>query len=85
MWVLPLQFPPGMRRHTLGLTGTETFDIPDSAVSLVPGAAVPVRLNRASRQSETIVVTSRVDTRREAEWVRSGGVLPYVLNEQAAA
>jgi len=28
---------------------------------------------------------SRVDTRREADWVRNGGVLPYVLNELAAA
>jgi aconitase A len=51
----------------------------------VPGASVPVQLNRASGQSETIVLTSRVDTRREADWVRNGGVLPYVLNELAAA
>jgi len=85
MGVLPLQFLPGMTRRSLGLTGDETFDLPETAVSLVPGAAVPVRLNRACGQSETIVLTSRVDTRREAEWVRSGGVLPYVLNELAAA
>src|SRR4029077_7502699 len=85
MGVLPLQFPPGMTRHTLGLTGTETFDLPDTAVSLVPGASVPVRINRVSRVSETVVLISRVDTRREAEWVRSGGVLPYVLNELAEA
>jgi aconitate hydratase len=85
MGVLPLQFPSGMTRKTLGLTGDETFDLPGTAVSLVPGASVPVRVNRPSGQSETIVLTSRVDTRREAEWVRSGGVLPYVLNELAAA
>ncbi len=85
MGVLPLQFPRGMTRHTLGLTGTETFDLPDTAVSLIPGASVPVRINRATGTSETILLTSRVDTRREAEWVRSGGVLPYVLNELAAA
>ena len=29
MGVLPLQFPPGMSRHSLALTGDETFDIPD--------------------------------------------------------
>ncbi len=85
MGVLPLQFPPGMTRRTLGLTGDETFDLPDTAVSLVPGADVPVRLNRTSGQSEMITLTSRVDTRREADWVRNGGVLPYVLNELAAA
>jgi aconitate hydratase len=85
MGVLPLQFPPGVTRHSLRLTGVETFDIPDTESSLVPGAAVPVRLNRASGASEMILLTSRVDTRREAEWVRSGGILPYVLNELAAA
>jgi aconitate hydratase len=85
MGVLPLQFPPGMTRHTLGLTGDETFDLPDTAESLIPGASVPVRLNRTSGQSETVMLTLRVDTRREADWVRSGGVLPYVLNELAAA
>jgi aconitate hydratase len=85
MGVLPLQFPHGMTRRTLGLVGDETFDLPDTAVSLVPGATVPVRLNRASGQSETIALISRVDTRREADWVRTGGVLPYVLNQLAAA
>ncbi len=44
MGILPLQFPPGMTRHTLGLTGDETFDLPNIAVSLVPGASVPVQL-----------------------------------------
>jgi aconitate hydratase len=85
MGVLPLQFLSGMTRQTLRLTGSETFDIPGTDISLVPGATVPVRLNRAAGQSETIVLTSRVDTRREADWVRGGGVLPYVLNELAAA
>jgi len=85
MGVLPLQFPLGMSRHTLNLTGEETFDIPDVAAALVPGAMVPVRLNRPSGRSETVELLSRVDTRREAEWVRNGGILPYVMNELAAA
>ena len=85
MGVLPLQFPPGITRETLGLTGDEIFDIPDVAGALVPGAAVPVRVDRGAGGSETIVLTSRVDTKREADWVRGGGVLPYVLNELAAA
>jgi aconitate hydratase len=85
MGVLPLQFPPGMSRHSLGLTGAETFDIADIAAALVPGSMVPVRLNRASGLAETVQLLSRVDTRREAEWVRHGGILPYVMNELAAA
>ena len=85
MGVLPLQFPAGVSRHSLGLTGTETFDIPNIAAALVPGATVSVWLNRASGISRTMTLLSRVDTRREAEWVRNGGILPYVMNELAAA
>jgi aconitate hydratase len=85
MGVLPLQFPPGMSRHSLALTGAETFDILDIAAALVPGATVPVQISRPSGFSETVHVLSRVDTKREAEWVRNGGILPYVMNELAAA
>jgi aconitate hydratase len=85
MGVLPLQFPAGMTRKTLGLTGEESFDIPDTALALRPHAPVPVVIHRANGQTETIDLLSRVDTRREAEWVRNGGILPYVLNELAAA
>jgi len=85
MGVLPLEFPPGVTRHSLGLTGDETFDIDDVGAALVPGATVPVRLRRASGATETVALVSRVDTRREAEWLRHGGILPYVLKELAAA
>jgi aconitate hydratase len=84
MGVLPLEFAPGMSRHTLALTGEETFDIADFSAALTPGSKVPVRLHRANGQSETIALISRVDTRREAEWVKSGGVLSYVLKEVMA-
>jgi aconitate hydratase len=85
MGVLPLQFPPGMSPRGLGLTGAETFDVADTAAALVPGAIVPVLVNCASGLAETVHLLSRVDTRREAEWVRNGGILPYVMNELAAA
>ena len=85
MGVLPLQFPPGMSRHSLLLTGEETFDILDLSAALAAGAPVSVRLNRANGQSQMIELISRIDTRREAEWLRTGGVLPYVLNQLAAA
>jgi aconitate hydratase len=85
MGVLPLQFPKGMSRHSLGLTGDETFDIPEVADALTPGGPVPVRIHRPDGSVTTIEPTSRVDTKREADWVRNGGVLPYVLNKLAAA
>ena len=85
MGVLPLQFPPGVTRLTLGLVGDETFDIADVAAALTPGAATPVTIHRADGNSQTIDLVSRIDTRREADWVRAGGVLNYVLKELAAA
>jgi aconitate hydratase len=84
MGVLPLQFPAGMTRQTIGLAGDETFDIEDVGAALVPGATVPVQVRRASGAAETVALVSRVDTRREAEWLRHGGILPYVLKELAA-
>jgi aconitate hydratase len=85
MGVLPLQFPQGLNRHSLSLTGAERFDIPDVSAALTPGAKVPVQIHRQDGSSLTIALISRIGTRREAEWVRSGGVLPYVLKELAAA
>jgi aconitate hydratase len=85
MGVIPLQFPPGITRRTLGLIGDESFDIPDLAAALQPGATVDVRLSRADGSSETVAMLSRVDTLREAEWVRHGGILPFVLEELAMA
>ena len=85
MGVLPLQFLPGMSRLSLDLTGSEIIDIPDISAALVPGAAVTVRITSADGASRIVQLLSRVDTRREAEWLRSGGILPYVLNELAAA
>ncbi|MDE1991706.1 MAG: aconitate hydratase AcnA [Rhizobiaceae bacterium] len=85
MGVLPLQFPPGVNRKTLGLTGSESFDIADISAVLIPGAFVPVILHRPGGDTDTIHLLSRVDTRREAEWVCNGGILPYVLNQLVAA
>jgi aconitate hydratase len=85
MGVLPFEFPAGMTRRSLGLTGDETFDIRDVGAALAPGGTVPVHLKRASGGSETLALVSRVETRREAQWLRKGGVLPYVLNELSAA
>jgi aconitate hydratase len=61
------------------------FDIPDINAALVPGGTVTVEITRASGATETVPVVSRVDTRREAQWLRHGGILPYVLNELGAA
>ncbi|MGH6862103.1 MAG: hypothetical protein ACRECY_17780, partial [Phyllobacterium sp.] len=74
-----------MTRLTLGLTGAESFDIPDIVPALHPGGAVPALLHRPNGETEMFNLMSRIDTKREAEWVSNGGILPYVLNQLAAA
>jgi aconitate hydratase len=76
MGVLPLQFPHGETVATLGLTGTERFDIVGLADAFALG--VPRTLVvRADHVEFTVDV--RVDTAREADFYRHGGILPYAL------
>jgi aconitate hydratase len=81
MGVLPLQFPEGVTRQTLGLDGSETFDILGLAQGLAPGEMIETRIHRQDGSSETLRLLCRVDTKREAEWVRHGGILPYVFRD----
>ncbi len=79
MGVLPLQFKDGMTRHTLGLDGSEVFDITGIAAGLRPGMDVPVAVRRAGGKVDSIVVQCRIDTLDEVEYYRHGGILQYVL------
>ena len=62
MGILPLEFPQGVTRKTLRLTGEERIDI-SNLQSLQPGATVPVTLTRADGSQEAILVGA-VSTRR---------------------
>src|SRR5258708_15012566 len=85
MGVLPLQFTDGQNRESLGLTGFELYSIEgipaavDSAGKL--RTQVTAALDGAAKLFEAIV---RIDTPQEAEYYRSGGILPYVLPQLAA-
>jgi aconitate hydratase len=86
MGVLPLQFPPGMTRRTLGLNGSETIDLVGLSGGLTPKMPVTAVIRRAGGEAAvTVPLLCRVDTRREAEWVHHGGILPYVLRSLVAA
>jgi aconitate hydratase len=90
MGVLPLQFPEGESAQSLGLTGEEVFAIGGIAAA-VDGAAgggagleVDVRAERddgspISDRSVGFAARVRIDTPREAEYFRHGGILQYVL------
>ncbi len=88
MGVVPLQFPAGVTRLTLGLDGSETFDIEDPLDGFAPGRVLGARIHRADGSVEEIGLICRVDTQQEAVWLRAGGILPYALRrlvEQAPA
>ncbi|MFM9997175.1 MAG: aconitate hydratase [Phycisphaerales bacterium] len=85
MGVLPLCFPPGQSAASLGLDGTETFDIdlPVNAEGLtLPRCEVKVTAKKSGgADGRTVEFTTRcrIDTPVEAEYYRNGGVLQTVL------
>lgn len=84
MGVLPLQFPQGVDRKSLGLTGKETFDITGIAGGLSPRQNVKLTIHRADGSSEDVDLLCRIDTLDELEYFKNGGILHYVLRNLAA-
>lgn len=78
MGILPLEFPQGVTRKTLGLTGDERIDISDLA-NITPAATVPVTLTRADGATEVIDCRCRIDTGNELTYYRNDGILHYVI------
>jgi len=79
MGILPLQFPPGVDRKTLGLDGSETFDLAACPGPVEPGQTIPLRINRTDGGSDEVEVICRLDTRNEIRYYQAGGILNYVL------
>ena len=84
MGVLPLQFPAGVSRETLGLTGDEEISLTGLANGVTPGMAVKAVFTFADGRSETIDLLARIDTDGEATYFKNGGILQYVLRQLAA-
>jgi aconitate hydratase len=83
MGVLPLQFPDDQSARSLGLTGEEVFSITGLAEAMANGGSPPdeVRVTAERDGTEPLEFDARVriDTPREAEYFRHGGILKYVL------
>ncbi|PPR26580.1 MAG: Aconitate hydratase A [Alphaproteobacteria bacterium MarineAlpha10_Bin1] len=79
MCVLPLLFPDGVTRQTLGLDGSEVIDLEGVAGGVSPGMTVACRITRADGTTENLDLLCRIDTAEEAEYFRHGGILHYVL------
>ena len=78
MGILPLQFMDGESPETLGLTGREEF----SVGGVENGEAREVTVRGDDKEFKARL---RLDTPREREYVRHGGILPYVLRRLLAA
>jgi len=85
MGVLPLQFPAGVNRQTLGLDGTETFDLTGLSGGVQPGMTVTMTVHRADGSTAEVPLICRIDTLDEVEYYRNGGILHYVLRQLLAA
>lgn len=72
MGVLPLEFEPGTTRLTLGLDGTETFDVLGERQ---PGATLNLIIHRRDGQKIGTAVRCRLDTAEEVSIYEAGGVL----------
>jgi aconitate hydratase len=82
MGVLPLEYRDGDTAESLGLDGTETFEV-DIDDSLVPRQPVMVRATKANGTVVEIKALARVDTPIEVVYLRNGGILHYVLRQMA--
>jgi aconitate hydratase len=84
MGVLPCQFKEGTNADTLGLDGTQTFDLLGLENGVRPLQDLTLVIKRASGKSEEVPVILRIDTPIEVDYYRHGGILPYVLRQLLA-
>jgi aconitate hydratase len=83
MGVLPLQFQKGQTPATIGLTGTERYDVLGIARGLAPRALISVRATGGNGATIEFQAVVRIDTPEELVAFSHGGILPYVLRQLA--
>ena len=87
MGILPLQFAAGQSVESLGLSGTERYDIAGLAEVLTEGfprgKEVTVRVTPAQGAAKEFRALVRIDTPQELQYYRHGGILEYVLRQLA--
>ncbi|RDZ27273.1 Fe/S-dependent 2-methylisocitrate dehydratase AcnD [Lysobacter silvisoli] len=78
MGVLPLEFQAGTNRISLGLDGTETYDVIGERT---PRATLTVVIHRRNGERVEVPVTCRLDTAEEVSIYEAGGVLQRFAND----
>jgi aconitate hydratase len=81
MGVLPLQFLEGTSAQTLGLDGTESYDIIGLSDDLQPRQDLSLRITRKDGSLQEVPVKVRIDTPIEVDYYRHGGILPFILRQ----
>jgi aconitate hydratase len=82
MGVLPLQFPPGVTRKTLSLDGTELFQVNGISGNAVPRSELECTITRADGKRVRLRLLSRLDTTRDVDYFRHGGLLHHVVRHR---
>jgi len=81
MGVLPLVFKKGDSAASLGLDGTEIYDI-ELPESMEPGTMIAVKATKADGNAVSFECKSRIDTAVEVEYYRNGGILQTVIRKK---
>ena len=84
MGVLPLQFKEGTTAQSLGLDGSELYDVVGLGSSLKPQQDLVLRVTRKDGAVQDVPVRCRIDTPIEIEYYQHGGILPFVLRQLVA-
>ncbi|CAM4385933.1 aconitate hydratase AcnA [Bordetella tumbae] len=85
MGVLPLQFKGDDSVASLGITGTEVFDISGLENGIKPMQDITLTIRRADGSRQDVQVLLRIDTPIEVDYYQHGGILPFVLRQLLAA
>ena len=79
MGILPVEFMDNYSADKLKLSGFETFSIKNIIKEVTPGAILNMDINYLDGINKTIPVLCRIDTNKELDYYRNGGILHYVL------
>ncbi len=86
MGVLPLQFKAGESVQSLKIDGSETFTIEGvNGGNVKPLQDVTMVIGRADGSTQRVTLTLRIDTGIEVDYLKHGGILPYVLRDLVGA
>ncbi|AEF45770.1 aconitate hydratase 1 [Serratia sp. AS12] len=80
MGILPLEFPAGVNRQTLGLSGDEQISV-SGLQTLKPGQTVPVHITYADGRQDVVNTRCRIDTGNELTYYENDGILHYVIRK----